>query len=120
MLTPKHLGLLGLPVVAGVLALILFIFFPSFPDPKCAALLAQPENDVTIPLPGNCIQTTEAPPDIMVKYLEHERNRRGLIFKKKNGIPITQCGAGRRNGQCRATGRRIILFTGIEGNQYNQ
>jgi hypothetical protein len=82
MLKPKHLGLLGLPVVAGVLALILFIFFPSFPDPKCAALLAQPENDVTIPLPGNCIQTTEAPPDIMVKYLENERNRRGLIFKK--------------------------------------
>jgi len=82
MLKPKHLGLLGLLVVAGVLALILFICFPSLPDPKCAALLAHPENDVTIPLPANCIQTTKASADNMVKYLENERNRRGLIFKK--------------------------------------
>ncbi len=82
MLKPKHLGLLGLLVVAGVLALILFICFPSLPDPKCAALLAHPAIDVTIPLPANCIQTTEASADNMVKYLENERNRRGLIFKK--------------------------------------
>jgi hypothetical protein len=82
MLKAKHLSLLGLLVGAGVLALILFIFFPSLPDPKCAALLARPENDVTIPLPANCIQTTEAPADNMMKYLENERNRRGLIFVK--------------------------------------
>jgi hypothetical protein len=82
MLKPKHLGLLGLLVLAGVLALILFVFFPYLPDPKCAALLARSENDVTIPLAANCIQTTEAPPVNMLKYLENERNRRGLIFKK--------------------------------------
>lgn len=81
MLKPKHLGLLGLLVMAGVLALILFIFRPSLPDPECAALLALPDNDVTIPLPANCIQTTEAPPDNMMKYLENERNRRGLMFE---------------------------------------
>jgi hypothetical protein len=82
MVKAKHLGLLGLLVGAGVLALILFIFFPSLPDPKCAALLARPENDVIIPFPANCIQTTEAPADSMMKYLENERNRRGLIFVK--------------------------------------
>jgi hypothetical protein len=82
MLKAKHFGLLGLLVVAGVLALILFIFFPSLPDPKCAALLARPESDVDISIPANCIQTTDVPSDDMVKYLEDERNTRGLIFKK--------------------------------------
>jgi hypothetical protein len=82
MLKPKLLGLLGLLVVAGVVALILFIFFPSLPDPKCAALLARPENVATIPLPANCVQTTEMPPDNMMKYLENERNKRGLIFQE--------------------------------------
>jgi hypothetical protein len=82
MLKPKHLGLLGLLVVTGVLALILFIFFPSLPDPKCVGLLARTESDVVIPLPANCTQATDVPPDDMVKYLENERNTRGLIFKK--------------------------------------
>jgi hypothetical protein len=79
---PKHLGLLVLLVVAGVLALIVFAFFPTLPDPMCAALLAHPESDVTIPLPVNCIQTTDVAIDNMVKYLESERKRRGLIFKQ--------------------------------------
>jgi hypothetical protein len=78
----KYLGLLGLLVVAGVLALILFIFFPSLPDPKCAALLARPESNVDISIPANCIQTTDVSSNDMVKYLENERNTRGLIFKK--------------------------------------
>ena len=82
MLKAKDLGLLGLLVVAGVLALILFIFFPSLPDPKCAALLARPESDVDISLPANYIQTTDVPRDDVVKYLENERNTRGLISKK--------------------------------------
>ena len=82
MLRPKHFGLLGLLVVTGVLALILFLFFPSLSNPRCVALLARPESDVVIPLPANCIQATDAPSDDMVKYLENERNRRGLIFKK--------------------------------------
>jgi len=79
---PKHLGLLVLLVVAGVLALIVFVFFPTLPDPMCAGLLAHPESDVTIPLPANCIQTTDVAIDNMVKYLESERKRRGLIFKQ--------------------------------------
>jgi hypothetical protein len=82
MLKAKHLGLLGLLIVASVLALIFFIFFPSLPDPKCAALLARPESDVDISIPANCIQTTDVPSDDMVKYLENERNTRGLVFKK--------------------------------------
>ena len=82
MLKPKHLGLLGLLVVTGVLALILFIFLPSLPDPKCVGLLARTESDVVIPLPANCTQATDVPTDDMVKYLENERNKRGLIFKK--------------------------------------
>ncbi|MGB9434196.1 MAG: hypothetical protein WBQ89_18270 [Candidatus Acidiferrum sp.] len=82
MLKPKHLGLLGLLIVSGVLALILLIFFPSLPDPKCVGFLARTESDVVIPLPANCTQTTDVPPDDMVKYLENERSRRGLIFKK--------------------------------------
>jgi len=44
MIKPRHLGLLGAVATASVLALILFISFPSSPDPKCAALLARPEN----------------------------------------------------------------------------
>jgi hypothetical protein len=82
MLKAKHFGLLGMLVVAGVLALILFIFFPSLPDPKCTAFLVRPESDADIPLPANCILTTDVPPDDLVKYLKNERNRRGLIFKK--------------------------------------
>lgn len=82
MLKAKHLGFLGLLVVAGVLALILFIFFPSLSDPKCAALLARPESDVGICIPANCIQTRDVRSDDMVTYLENERNTRGLIFKK--------------------------------------
>lgn len=31
---------------------------------------------------SHCFQVTEVPPDNMVKYLENERNRRGLVFKK--------------------------------------
>ena len=81
MTKPKHLGLLGLIVVAGVLALILFIFFPSLPDPKCAPLLMRPESDVAIPLPDNCMLTTDAAADQVVKYLENERKQRGLVFK---------------------------------------
>jgi hypothetical protein len=57
--------------VAGVLALILFIFFPSLPDPKCAALLVRPESDFAIPLPDNCMLTTDAAADQVVKYLEN-------------------------------------------------
>ncbi len=82
MLKPKHLGLLVLLVVTGVLAFVVFIFFPSLPDPKCAALLANSENGVTIPLPANCLQTAEVPVDSMVRYLENERHQRGLIFKQ--------------------------------------
>src|SRR5208282_1451972 len=79
---PRHLGLLGLFVVTGALVLMVFTFFPALPDPKCAALLVHPESDVAIPLPANCIQTSEVPPDDMVTYLEKERDGRGLIFKK--------------------------------------
>ena len=85
MLKAKHLGLLGLLVVVAPLALILFIFFPSLSDPKDAALLARSASDVGISILANCIQTTDAPSDDMVKYLENERNTRSLI--SRNGSP---------------------------------
>ncbi len=77
----KRLSLLGVLVVTGVVVLILFIFFPSLPDPKCEALLVRSESDVAIPLPGNCMLTTDAAADQVVKYLENEQKQRGLVFK---------------------------------------
>jgi hypothetical protein len=77
------LRLLGSFLVGGVLILILLIFFPLWPpDPRCAALLALPEEDVVIRLPANCTLSADVPADDMVKYLENERKRRGLVFKK--------------------------------------
>ncbi len=67
--------------VAGVLAVGVLILFPSLPDPTCAALLVRSEGEVAVPLPVNCARTSDVPTDEMVKYLENERNHRGLIFK---------------------------------------
>jgi hypothetical protein len=82
MLKPKHPGLLVLFVVTGVLVLVVFVFFPSLSDPKCVALLTRSEGDATIPLPANCVPTSELPAGRVAQYLENERIRRGLIFKR--------------------------------------
>jgi len=78
------LRLLGSFLVVGLLLVIIFwIFFPHWPpDPRCAPLLAISEQDLAIPLPTNCTESTEVPPDAMVTYLENERKQRGLVFKK--------------------------------------
>jgi len=82
MLKPKHLRLLVLLGVTSASALVVFIFFPSVSDLKCVALLTHSESDEPIPLPANCLQTAEVPVDSVVKDLENERHRRGLIFKQ--------------------------------------
>lgn len=68
-------------LVGCVLILIATLFLRRW-DPRCGALAILPEEDASIPLPPNCTQSTEAPVDDMVKYLEEERQQRGLIFKK--------------------------------------
>jgi hypothetical protein len=81
---PAYLRLLGGLSVTGLLLVIIFgNFFSRWsPDPRCADLLAISDQDVAIPLPPNCIETSEATPDVLVKYLDNERERRGLVFKK--------------------------------------
>jgi len=68
---------------AGVFLLgVLAIYHYRYPtDPRCAALLAHPDNDVVIPLPVDCKQTRSSPDDEMMKYLENERRKRGLEFR---------------------------------------
>lgn len=67
----------------GVLILISWFFFPLWPpDLRCAILAALPEEDAAIPLPTNRTQSIESQADDMVRYLERERQQRGLIFKK--------------------------------------
>jgi len=80
---PAHLRLLGgLFVGALLLGIIFWNFIPhSPPDFGCADLLAISDNDVAISLPPNCVESSEASSEAMVKYLENERKRRGLVFK---------------------------------------
>jgi len=63
-----------------LLALGVLILFPSLPDPTCASLLARSKEEVDIPLPANCVRSHNVASDDMVKYLDHERNGRGLLF----------------------------------------
>jgi hypothetical protein len=81
---PAYSRLLGGLFVGGLLLAIIFWNFISHwpPDTRCADLLAISDQDVAIPLPPNCVESSEAPPDAMVKYLENERKQRGLVFKK--------------------------------------
>ena len=80
---PAYLRLLGGLFVGGLLLVIIFWNFNSHwpPDPRCADLLAISDRDVAIPLPPNCVESSEAPPDAMVKYLDNERKQRGLVFR---------------------------------------
>ena len=81
---PAYLRLLGGLFVTGLLLVIIFgNFFSRWsPDPRCADLLAISDQDVAISLPPNCIETSEATPDALVRYLDNKRERRGLVFKK--------------------------------------
>jgi hypothetical protein len=78
-----NLRLLGGLSFAGLLLAIIFwggiIHWP--PDSRCKALLAISDQDVAIPIPANCVESPEVPPDAMVKYLDDERKQRGLVFK---------------------------------------
>ena len=64
------------------LAVGLFILFPSLPDPECRSLIANSLGEVPIPLPADCVQVASIDSDSMTRYLENERNRRGLIFQE--------------------------------------
>lgn len=76
----KPLYLLAGLLVVCVLAVGVLILFPSLPDPTCASLLARSEEEMVISLPASCARSRTAASDDMVKYLEHERNGRGLLF----------------------------------------
>jgi hypothetical protein len=90
----RPLRLLGGLLIVGVLAVVPLILFPSLPDPTCAALLVRSESDVPILLPANCVRSrgVTAYNMDMVKYLEKERNGRGLVFKE--WITCTEVPAG--------------------------
>ncbi len=75
--------LLPMLVVAAVLILALWISFPVWPpDPRCALLLASSQADEEITLPATCTLTANVGSDEMVKYLDQEREQRGLVFKR--------------------------------------
>ncbi len=68
-------------VLAGVLILVIAPLYSFRIDPRCSVLLTLSRNDVSVPLPENCVETAEAPADKMVQYLEGQRRRRQFIFK---------------------------------------
>jgi len=73
--------LTGLFVAALLLMIILWNFVSHWPsDPRCAGWLAISDQDVAVPLPPNCVESSEATPDALVKYLDIERKQRGLVF----------------------------------------
>jgi hypothetical protein len=67
-------------LVVCVLVVGVLILFPSLFDPTCASLLARSEEEVVISLPANCARSRNVASDDIVKYLEQERNGRGLRF----------------------------------------
>jgi len=77
----KRLPILGWLVILGTLIAVLWIFYPLLQDPRCAILLGRSIGEQSIPLPTNCVQTTEVQTDNMTSYLENEREKRGLTFK---------------------------------------
>jgi hypothetical protein len=77
----RFLGWFLAGVVPIAILLVYYLYSADPADPRCLTLLAHPDSEVVIPLPVNCILTTDAPADQMVKYLENERKQRGLVFK---------------------------------------
>jgi hypothetical protein len=73
---------LTLCIICGVWLLGAWIALPGLFEPKCLSLLHNFPSLVQPPLPAGCAEVSEASSDDMVKYLEHEREERGLIFEK--------------------------------------
>lgn len=73
--------LLGLIVTVALIVIVLAYNYLYLADPRCATLLAHPDSDVVIPLPTNCMLTTDVPDDETAKSLDAERKRRGLAFR---------------------------------------
>jgi len=79
---PNTLHLLGWLAAAAALITILFVFYPVLLEPGgCVALVAVSGREVAVPLPPDCVQSANVPEDDMVKYLENEPHRSGLVFK---------------------------------------
>jgi hypothetical protein len=76
----RMLGLLLVPF--GAFFLAVWLFLPALVDFRCAHLLVDSIGLDEVPLPEHCAQTDHVPNDDMVTYLEAEREKRGLIFKK--------------------------------------
>ena len=76
----KRLRFLGWSLMGFIVVAIVSLYFFAV-DPRCITLLVHSESAVLISLPPNCMLTEDTPGDEMVKYLENDRKRRGLVFK---------------------------------------
>jgi len=70
-------------VLAGLVLCVLgmgtLIIFPALPDPTSVSLIVRSTGEIAIPLPAGCARVASVDFDAMARYLEDERNRRGLI-----------------------------------------
>ena|SRR2546421_1315480 len=73
--------LIALLATFCIVLAVLAIFYATLRDPRCVTLLAHSMHQQSIPLPSNCVQTTQPQTDNMASYLEDQRRKRGLTFK---------------------------------------
>jgi hypothetical protein len=78
--TQSRLRLISAFALGFAILLLLFFAFVWPLDASCIHLLLT-DDRADIPVPAGCAQNAEAVPDEMVKYLEHERQQRGLLFR---------------------------------------
>lgn len=55
------------------------VIFSLWLDATCVAWMVHSEGEPQIPLPAGCSRVASVEPDSMVRHLEDERNRRGLL-----------------------------------------
>jgi hypothetical protein len=72
-------ALLALAMLAGM-------FFLNSPLGRCSWFFVKgvlgPAGEATPPLAGNCVFTNEKPSDALLRALDEEQRRRGLVFEK--------------------------------------
>ena len=109
---PKRRRFLGWFLLSVVLIGILLVYFylPSA-DPRCITILAHPDSDVAIPLPANCMLTTDAPPEQVVKYLENAR-KLVIAAKKRADIVIVSFHGGAEGTDQQHVPNHTEIFAG--------
>ena len=73
--------LLAISITICTLVLVALLLFPIITEPDCLSMAWRSQEHIQIPLPANCTETPTIAEDQTVKYLEHERSRRGLAFR---------------------------------------